>query len=516
MEKQSDEKRTDVDDFKRFLLDVILEKDIGKASNSKTDDIEAAVWVRVREEVQKECHSKDEFFNPISMRRPEYCSNGTPEQWEKIKKEQSDSEREQEYFLVSGNVDHGKEITIECVLFPAAKAYQKIITYILNQMLSKVGRIEDLISKEIRESIFRDWHLKNKTILMEQYAQNFLSKNNLPSAERLIELSAQKYEGSESEARIYIDNENINQKNKICTFSMTGKGDRNLNNNSLRPIRKLMEISKRNKLQLLVDQNLDITGLIVVDEKEDTEINENSTYICFLGYMKWSIYVNGKEEVCYREGKYFVNSSLEKDMYDAKVEEFERRLSKEKPNVHDTIYKIVQELVRILKEQKHGTIVILTDDISEAKRLCNMNRGILIDEFEEQNFYSSDNWLYRTIVSDIINVSDVLEEIVQNNIDFDADKLLSITGIDGALFMDLNGKCTALGVIVDGEALVKGDSGRGARYNSINNYILQKGSKNIYVALIFSEDGGVDIVDNFDASVETCDTCGKVKEVTHR
>lgn len=51
---------------------------------------------------------------------------------------------------------------------------------------------------------------------------------------------------------------------------------------------------------------------------------------------------------------------------------------------------------------------------------------------------------------------------------------------------------------MDGIACEKGNPGRGARYNSIYNYIRQKKDDNVYVALIFSEDGGVDIIDNFD------------------
>lgn len=37
--------------------------------------------------------------------------------------------------------------------------------------------------------------------------------------------------------------------------------------------------------------------------------------------------------------------------------------------------------------------------------------------------------------------------------------------------MDIDGECIAFGVIVDGIACEKGNAGRGARYNSIYNYI---------------------------------------------
>lgn len=73
------------------------------------------------------------------------------------------------------------------------------------------------------------------------------------------------------------------------------------------------------------------------------------------------------------------------------------------------------------------------------------------------------------------------------------EQILSITGIDGALFMNFAGKCLAMGVIVDGEAKTPGNIGRGARYNSIANYINLK-KKGNYIGIIVSEDGMIDII----------------------
>lgn len=50
-------------------------------------------------------------------------------------------------------------------------------------------------------------------------------------------------------------------------------------------------------------------------------------------------------------------------------------------------------------------------------------------------------------------------------------------------------------MIVDGEAVVQGDNSRGARYNSIYNYIVQKHiQEKCYVAAIISEDSMIDII----------------------
>lgn len=68
-----------------------------------------------------------------------------------------------------------------------------------------------------------------------------------------------------------------------------------------------------------------------------------------------------------------------------------------------------------------------------------------------------------------------------------------VTSIDGAVLIDLDGTCHAIGVIVDGLAHDKCTSGRGARYNSGVRYAYQEG-KTDRVVLVKSEDGMVDIL----------------------
>ncbi|MCX4255185.1 MAG: hypothetical protein OSJ63_08005 [Bacilli bacterium] len=76
-------------------------------------------------------------------------------------------------------------------------------------------------------------------------------------------------------------------------------------------------------------------------------------------------------------------------------------------------------------------------------------------------------------------------------------QLLSITDIDGSLFIDLEGTCLAIGVIVDGIVTIKGDAGRGARYNSIKNYVMQKKKEDgNYIGIVISEDRKIDIFQN--------------------
>lgn len=77
------------------------------------------------------------------------------------------------------------------------------------------------------------------------------------------------------------------------------------------------------------------------------------------------------------------------------------------------------------------------------------------------------------------------------------DIVLNLTSIDGAVLVDFDGNCYAIGFILDGDMAIKGNIGRGARYNSAVNYIeRQKKKGNDFFAVIFSEDKTIDIYSN--------------------
>lgn len=64
--------------------------------------------------------------------------------------------------------------------------------------------------------------------------------------------------------------------------------------------------------------------------------------------------------------------------------------------------------------------------------------------------------------------------------------------MDGAVLIDPNGLCHAVGVILDGQAHGRGDPARGARYNSALRY--QASATYPTVVVVVSEDGDVDVV----------------------
>ena len=67
-----------------------------------------------------------------------------------------------------------------------------------------------------------------------------------------------------------------------------------------------------------------------------------------------------------------------------------------------------------------------------------------------------------------------------------------VTSIDGAVLLDPDGYCYSIGVILDGRASGRGNSTRGARYNSALRYV--ESSAYPCLAVVVSEDGLVDVI----------------------
>ena len=79
-------------------------------------------------------------------------------------------------------------------------------------------------------------------------------------------------------------------------------------------------------------------------------------------------------------------------------------------------------------------------------------------------------------------------------------ELESLAAVDGALIVDVDGRCHAFGIILDGESDGEGDPARGSRYNSAVRYCRSLDSPSI--AVIVSEDGSVDLVPTLKRRIE--------------
>lgn len=353
--------------------------------------------------------------------------------------------------------------------------YREIMEYALDLISDRLERVDAILG--FLKSEFFDLNMPNMRVFVGNYVEWFLKRRGFPKAEVLIELSAEKYEGSESEARIYFNKEDVCV---IGVLDTLGKDDRVIHPGNRRMIRKMMEISKKGKVYLLAEKNNNkednaeknwiITKLV---EKNAEKKTETGSYIKFFGYLCWSIVCEGKEKIIYEKGQYILNDSSEKKEYMAKINNMKSNLSMNPmPGKLKDWFASgrMERLIEILQKQGHGTAVILTDSDAEAKRLCEMNRGTLVGEDKG---------------------------ICKNNEEWNTERLLSVTRIDGALFMNFEGTCIAIGVIVDGVAKIKGDAGKGARYNSIANYVRQQ-KEGTFLGIIISEDGMVELTCNLE------------------
>ncbi|EFM11351.1 hypothetical protein PaecuDRAFT_1797 [Paenibacillus curdlanolyticus YK9] len=121
----------------------------------------------------------------------------------------------------------------------------------------------------------------------------------------------------------------------------------------------------------------------------------------------------------------------------------------------------LERIVRKAKEQQHGTMVVITDRDTAKSELHALS----------------------------------MQSTPIDPIDIDPAFIKHLTAIDGAIYLDIYGKCHGIGVILDGLAIETGDSGRGARYNSAFRYMnkLHKENKGCVIAIV-SEDGMVNLI----------------------
>lgn len=256
------------------------------------------------------------------------------------------------------------------------------------------------------------------------------------------EISSLKYEGSEGIGRIAICNREHPNINEIISFTKPIKID------DFNAVRKMLQITS-DKMFLISDSNyLFGIGELVGTYNED---NEDLFFINFVKHYTWELTHGENELMVVSSGQPRLPQLQSNRMY------FSKRLNKIFSGLKKDNINHLWNLLRRASQQKSGTMLVITEDAeSEAVRL--QSQAIMIDP---------------------INIT--MEMI---------DK---ITEIDGAILINpFNLKCYAIGVILDGLATEKGNSARGARYNSAVRYSEFKNGNCLIV--VISEDGIIDLV----------------------
>jgi hypothetical protein len=216
------------------------------------------------------------------------------------------------------------------------------------------------------------------------------------------------------------------------------------NTDNLRLIRKLLEMSDRT-LSLVVTEK-GITGL----GTKDSPFRK----IQFNGNQSWTLNISSKEALRSNRGKYFFEKG-----YSQIVSNLPKNFILKK---HE---KIFNDLVNILSKQKHGALLIVSDDAeAEVRRLSSLDRGYGITPI---NF----------------------------NVPINIGLIRNLSYVDGAVFIDRQLNCYGAGLILDGIAKRPGSNARGSRYNSARCY-LDNETDCECVAIVFSEDETIDVIKN--------------------
>lgn len=288
------------------------------------------------------------------------------------------------------------------------------------------------------EVLIRNQDALRYTFLFE-YILGELVRNITDTAQALLQ--EEDFLKTFNEKRMLMQ-EYAEEKQTIERFGIQGQNNRLIKAGNLRMVRKLLEISNENGIDILAEKINTPDGktayavqalLNATDDSDDVE----QIYIKFKGYMHWSLTIGKREVLIYYHGEYQLGYAKEGENY-------------------------LEDIIKLQKDNKLE---------QEVKRLCDMNRAIPVESNLKYNkTEEGENGWHKAA-------------------------FLGISNMDGALILDFDGNCKAISCIVDGKAVIPGRVERGARLNSIENYVGSK-KKGICIGIVISEDGMVNILHN--------------------
>ncbi len=214
-----------------------------------------------------------------------------------------------------------------------------------------------------------------------------------------------------------------------------------------RRVRKLLEMC-RGKLSVLTDSRY-VWGLGKIVEDLHFTTNAEVLTVRFLGQSHWRLGYRKDDlmDVQYGEPKL---PQPPADLDDVKAK-LNCKFPSLPPGAADALVKLVSYAV----EAEHGTMLVVSGNAAQqAADLTKPNRGI-------------------------------------KPFDPDEETITAASAIDGAIMVDLEGKCHGIGVILDGLAGDGENPARGARYNSAVRYL--RGHQDSLIVVV-SEDRTVDII----------------------
>ena len=256
-------------------------------------------------------------------------------------------------------------------------------------------------------------------------------------------IASMKYEGAEGIGKLAIANkEHIN-------LRLTLELEEPIKVNDYRKVRKFLELSTEDSI--IISDSYQIYGLGELVGKYNPK-DESLFVINFISHFKWEVLHdnNSMMVVEYRL------PNISKDKIDRVkfYSDFPRIFKNIKKRQIDKLWDITMQAT----QQKHGTMLVISSNAEKES-----------DRLGKQCF--------------AIKPMKLTTNITQQ-----------ITSIDGAVLLNQDSTCFAIGVILDGVATEKGDSSRGSRYNSAVRYYEYFGKETSIIIVIISEDGIINLI----------------------
>lgn len=286
--------------------------------------------------------------------------------------------------------------------------------------------------------------------LLDMYIKQVKEYHQLPNFQLLCYLSSMNYEKRKNKTTLYF---NSRKQQGGIQFDTPGLIFETVEH--LRPLRKIMEISGEGGAVYIKQPEMIITGVVA-------RKNFKGLTVEFQGNAEWILRKSQQEILIYRRGEYLIPVlAPKKEQELEKLEQLRGQLS------DVDLENIKQIIIKLIKNSPHGTSIVfmegeaLKDEIRD--RFLNNRYTIKVKEFD----LGDKKYMLR-----------------------------GVTSIDGAILSDLQGKCQAIGTILDGIFVGPGNPGRGARYNSVKNYVEWYKDKHpgvVCFAVIISEDEMINI-----------------------
>ena len=215
----------------------------------------------------------------------------------------------------------------------------------------------------------------------------------------------------------------------------------------VRTIRKLLEVASGKSVALLANGS-SVHGFGRLAESYDPN-SETVFEVVVIGHGNWDLRHAGMTLMHVDNGTPHLP---ERPLAKEKFEDIARRVFASSGCDTEALWR----LATTAAEAEHGTMLVASASASEeASRLGSQAM--------------------------VIEPAELSDELVRQ-----------VTSIDGAVLVDPQGRCHAIGVILDGVATSEGDRSRGARFNSAVRYLST--AKTPTVIILVSEDGMVNLL----------------------